>query len=59
VRHITPPLSTIELPGEEIGRHAGRMVVELLSDPHTQPESVLLPARLVARASTGAPRDGA
>lgn len=55
--HIMPPLSTIELPGEEIGRHAGDMAAELIDNPDSKPESVTVPARLIARESTGpAPR---
>lgn len=53
VSHINPPLSTIELPAEEIGRRAGQMVLELI-DGNT-PSSVTLPPRLVARESTAAP----
>jgi LacI family transcriptional regulator len=53
VSHIDPPLSTIELPGQEIGRRAGDMVLGMFDDPDSVPESVVLPARLIARASTG------
>lgn len=55
VSHIQPPLSTIELPGEEIGRRAGEMVLQMIDDPDAVPESVSLPARLIPRASTAPP----
>ncbi|MSO42519.1 MAG: LacI family transcriptional regulator [Solirubrobacterales bacterium] len=55
VSHIQPPLSTIELPGLELGGRAGEMVLEMIDDPGSVPESVSLPARLVARESTAAP----
>jgi LacI family transcriptional regulator len=59
VSHIMPPLSTIELRGEAIGRRAGEMVLQMIDDPEAKPESVSLPARLIARASTGPAPGGA
>jgi LacI family transcriptional regulator len=56
VNRIDPPLSTIALPGEEIGARAGEMVLELLADPDKPPESVRLPAELIPRESTAPPR---
>ncbi|MDP2710452.1 MAG: LacI family DNA-binding transcriptional regulator [Solirubrobacteraceae bacterium] len=60
VGHIQPPLSTIALPGGEIGRRAGEIILQLIDDPAAQPDSVSLPAQLIVRSST-APydRDGA
>jgi LacI family transcriptional regulator len=55
VSQLSPSLSTIALPGEEIGRRAGEMVVELIESPEARPESVVLPAELIPRASTGPP----
>jgi LacI family transcriptional regulator len=55
VNRVDPPLSTIALPGEEIGARAGEMVLELLADPKQPPESVRLPAELIPRESTGPP----
>jgi LacI family transcriptional regulator len=52
VSHVHPPLSTIELPGAEMGRRAGEMVLDMIDDPGAKPESLSLPARLVAREST-------
>ena len=55
VNRISPPLSTIALPGEEIGARAGEMVLDMLVEPGEPPESVRLPAELIARESTAAP----
>jgi LacI family transcriptional regulator len=55
VSHVQPPLSTIELPGPEIGKRAGEMVLAMIDDPDSTPESVSLPARLVVRESTAPP----
>jgi LacI family transcriptional regulator len=55
VSHVRPPLSTIELPGSEIGHRAGEMVLAMIDDPGTTPESISLPARLVVRESTAPP----
>jgi substrate-binding family protein len=49
----TPPLSTVRLPYEEMGRWA---VEQLLSGAHTAvAEQTLLPCALVARSSVGPP----
>jgi LacI family transcriptional regulator len=55
VNHMSPALSTIALPGEEIGANAGEMVLEMLVDPGDPPESIRLPAELIPRESTGPP----
>ena len=54
VSHVKPALSTVRLPGEEIGRRAGRAVMDLIDDPG-EPDSVSIPAKLIVRASTGPP----
>ena len=55
VSRMRPALSTIALPGEEIGRRAGEIVLELAENREARPESVLLPAELKARDSTAPP----
>jgi len=52
VGHVSPPLSSIRLPGEEIGQRAGDMVMELIEDPGRRPESITLPATLIPRVSS-------
>jgi len=54
---VAPPLSTIRLPGEEIGELAGELALRLMEDPQGA-DSISLPSTLVARSSTAAPRDG-
>jgi LacI family transcriptional regulator len=58
VNRLSPSLSTIALPGEEIGIRAGEMVLEMLAEPEAQPESIRLPAELIPRDSTGPPPAG-
>ena len=55
VEHLEPPLSTIRIPGEEIGRRTGEMVIKLIDDPGSPPESVSIPASLIPRGSTAPP----
>ncbi len=52
-------LSTIAQPAEEIGRVAGELARALIDAPDADPaRHVVLPTRLIPRASTGAPRGG-
>jgi LacI family transcriptional regulator len=53
--HLSPPLTTIRVPTEELGRSAGWIALQLINDPHSRPEDVRLPAMLVSRESTTAP----
>jgi DNA-binding LacI/PurR family transcriptional regulator len=52
VRFVAPPLTTIEMPAEELGAEAARMALAAIADPATPPRTVELPARLIVRAST-------
>lgn len=56
VDHLSPPLSTIRLPGTEVGMLAGESVIRLLEREDAPPASASVPPQLVARASTAAPR---
>jgi LacI family transcriptional regulator len=56
VSHTNPPLTTISLPGEEIGRRAGMAVIGLMADPASD-HSVSLPADLIVRSSAAPPGD--
>jgi LacI family transcriptional regulator len=53
-RFVSPPLTTIELPAEELGAEAARLALRAIEDPAAPPRTVELPARLIARRSTGA-----
>ena len=50
--YLDPPLTTIHLPGYELGRLAADTVIGMLDEPGVAPHTVTLPPRLVARAST-------
>ena len=52
-RYISPPLTTVELPSEELGAEAARMALESIADPGARGKLVQLPATLVVRRSTG------
>jgi LacI family transcriptional regulator len=52
-RHIKPPLTTIELPSEELGAEAAKMALSALAEPGEGGRLVELPASLVVRESTG------
>jgi len=52
-RFVSPPLTTIEMPAEELGAEAARMALAAIDDPATPRRLVELPARLVVRRSTG------
>jgi LacI family transcriptional regulator len=49
---VDPPLSTIRLPGYELGRLAADMAVMLIEEPTREPAQLTLPPTLVAREST-------
>ena len=52
-RFLAPPLTTIEMPAEEIGAEAARMALKSITDRGTRGRLVTLPARLIVRRSTG------
>jgi LacI family transcriptional regulator len=52
-RHISPPLTTIEVRSEEIGAEAARLALTAIDDPDARGRMVQLPARLIVRQSTG------
>jgi LacI family transcriptional regulator len=52
--HLSPPLTTIRVATEELGRSAGLIALRLIDDPDTHFETLHLPALLVTRKSTTA-----
>ena len=52
---MRPPLTTVSIPHYEIGFEAGRLLLDSIDEPHRHPRSILLPASLVVRQSTGPP----
>jgi LacI family transcriptional regulator len=57
--HINPPLTTIRLPGYELGRLAAELVITPAAEADTAAGKVQLAPELVVRASTGPPADAA
>jgi DNA-binding LacI/PurR family transcriptional regulator len=51
-RHLTPPLSTVRAPTEQVGRAAVQMLVQRLRGEQP-PATVILPTELVVRQSCG------
>ena len=54
--YLAPPLTTIHLPGDELGRMAADTVIAMLDEPDVIPHTVSLPPRLIVRSSTARPR---
>lgn len=52
-----PPLTTVRLPHDDLGREAARLLLERLIDPDLPPREVVLPTKLVVRGSTAPPRE--
>jgi LacI family transcriptional regulator len=53
--HVDPPLTTIRLPGVELGRRAATIVLEALRGGRPAAETIRLPPERVVRASSSAP----
>jgi DNA-binding LacI/PurR family transcriptional regulator len=51
---LTPPLTTVHAPTDEVGRSAARTLLRLINGESVEPE-LLLPTELVIRASCGCP----
>jgi LacI family transcriptional regulator len=54
-----PPLTTVEQPIQRMGEEAVRLLLALIDDPTGLPAQVVLPTRLVERASCRAPVESA
>jgi LacI family transcriptional regulator len=57
--HLSPPLTTVRLASEEMGRIAGQMASAAVGSPGTRVRSVLLQPELVLRESTARPQAAA
>jgi LacI family transcriptional regulator len=53
---LTPPVTTMQMPRENVGTVAARMMIDLLEGRSPKPEQVLPPGKLIVRASTAPPR---
>jgi LacI family transcriptional regulator len=58
VDHLSPPLSTVRFPGDDIGRFAAEITVALVKEPRRMVASMTFPPELVVRASTTPPGGG-
>jgi LacI family transcriptional regulator len=56
VDRVSPPLTTVRLHAQELGRLAGEMTVTAISAPGQPPVSLTLPPSLIVRESTALPR---
>ena len=54
--YLTTPLTTVHVPQRELGRRAAAVLVDAIEDPGAEPQTVLLDAPLVERATTAPPR---
>jgi LacI family transcriptional regulator len=55
-RLYTPPIDVVSRDLLELGRAAGTLLLDRLADRHAPPRRVVLPTRLVVRASSAQPR---
>jgi LacI family transcriptional regulator len=53
--HLSPPLTTIRIPVEEMGRRSAELILQLIAGGASTTEPVVLGFELVARQSTAAP----
>ena len=53
--HLSPALTTVRQPTEELGRHAASRIIEMVEDPSSQiaRQSTLLAGQIVERSSAG------
>ncbi len=54
--HSRPALTTIDIGARQIGAEAAQLLLRKIMAPASPPESIVLPPRLVVRASCGSPR---
>lgn len=48
-----PPLTTIRIPRQQMGKEAAHRLLMLLNDAELQPSEIVVPVQLIERASTG------
>jgi DNA-binding LacI/PurR family transcriptional regulator len=51
--YLTPPLTTVRAPTEEVGREAARQLVQILSGKEPNPATILMPTEIIIRRSCG------
>lgn len=55
VSYFTPPLTTIQQPMSEFGRHGARLLIRAVQIPQSKPKQMRLNARLIERSSCAPP----
>ncbi|MAT98137.1 MAG: LacI family transcriptional regulator [Anaerolineaceae bacterium] len=53
---LNPQLTTMRQPLQEMGRSATQMLLDMLKNPETMPESIIFPTELIVRESTAPPQ---
>ena len=53
-RYLPVPLTTVQLPNKEIGHESAKMLLSLVEGQSAEPNSLILPCRLIERASVAA-----
>jgi LacI family transcriptional regulator len=53
---LHPPLTTVRIQHREMGRHAARLLLNMIAAPDSAPWRIALPPQLIVRGSTAAPR---
>lgn len=51
--YVNPPLTTVRMDAEELGRAAARLIFKRLQEPTLPPQEVFISSQLVVRASSG------
>lgn len=51
--YVDPPLTTVHVDAEELGRAATRLIFKRLQEPALPPQEIFVPSELVIRSSTG------
>jgi LacI family transcriptional regulator len=54
--YLAPPLTTVGIPGLELGRTAAELALAAMADPGGEPVTVTFPPELVVRASSARAR---
>lgn len=49
---LSPPLTTVHIPQEELGRRVAEVLMETIHDPRRAPTTEVIPAEIVVRGST-------
>ncbi len=50
---MTPPLTTVRQPTQQMGSIAAETLINLIENPHSQPHHIILPSQLIIRESCG------